>query len=381
MKKLTILFFTLIINYSFSQEKKVDFDKFIELYKEPILDTVFFEELEVMTYYRYDSITENLLYKDKLNGYKLTISENPYYLDLEEKEFKLPNINLVEKFKNYPVSPSVIYENKIISLFEKDNFICHDLNTLERDREYEKLLNQKTFNFHWVIDSELFAIHNEKIFKWDGEKWIKTKINFPFSESPKPIFYDDDEFLVFSDCRGEWGANTYFYQRENNKTLVRKTNCLNTVNKDKNTFRLTTSINHMVNFSEIYEFQNLKNFVTTDKKKELNYEQYKKISGDIDKDVVVDMRGFLLKSNFKLKERDLFLVSFDSFTFIAELNNDELQIVNPLFNNSITYQDLITRKYEDYYLISSLKYFDHLVEREDLIILIHNNKLIKIDWR
>ena len=52
--------------------------------------------------------------------------------------------------------------------------ICHDLEKFNRDKEFEKLLNTMTFEYHWLIEGKLVASFEDEFFKEFKEIWAPT---------------------------------------------------------------------------------------------------------------------------------------------------------------------------------------------------------------
>ncbi|MEQ9229667.1 MAG: hypothetical protein RIF46_03225, partial [Cyclobacteriaceae bacterium] len=154
------------------------------------------------------------LHKNKY--FNLSISERP--INFDTSHFILNNPYFTDDFDdyddnfiNYPVSYSVIYDEKLISLFRNGKFVCHSLQLLERERHFEERLNTKKFKYHWVIDNNLYALSGNRIYKWENYNWIKSETDIPISD--QPVIFSDSEFIVFGDCHGEWGGTVYFFDR------------------------------------------------------------------------------------------------------------------------------------------------------------------------
>ena len=64
--------------------------------------------------------------------------------------------------------------------------------------------------------------------------------------------------------------------------------------------------------------------------------------------VPLDFFGIQLFSNFEYGERHLFMVYLNEMTFLAEIVGNDIQIVNPLFDNGIYTHDPITNSYYNY---------------------------------
>src|SRR5690606_22516115 len=93
----------------------------------------------------------------------------------------------------------------------------------------------------------------------------------------------------------------------------------------------------------------------------------------------LDLFGIQLFSTFDHNDRKLFLVHFNESTFLAEIDGNEIQIVNPLFNNDKYTHNPITRTYGKYTLIS-MDYHGTAFDREVSVMLINDNIITLLDW-
>lgn len=171
-------------------------------------------EKQLVDYFQKQSWDEKTITRDSLytspfqEKFNVSVSKN--FIEFDTTHFVAKNPYFAEKYeeaedyvKNFPKSFSVIYENSLISLFENGKFACFKLDSFERDTKLENKLNTKKFKYHWIIDKQLGALSGNLIYKWNGNKWIKHKDYFPLKNQPK--LFEDDEFIVFGDCHGEWG--------------------------------------------------------------------------------------------------------------------------------------------------------------------------------
>src|SRR5690606_4651748 len=204
-------------------------------------------------------IDKNLLFKTNFesDNFNLSISEEKVNFKTEERILKNPYYSEeydesdddYDYMKNYPKSYSVIFENNLVSLFENGKFACYDIITFERNIQLENKLNLKKFKYHWVIDKNLIAQSGNSKFVWSNSKWIELKERTPLKKQPK--LYDDNEFIVYSDCFGEWGGSIYFYERATSKIFFTESTCANTVIKSDKGYEILAHLGHMSGSSEI----------------------------------------------------------------------------------------------------------------------------------
>jgi hypothetical protein len=101
--------------------------------------------------------------------------------------------------------------------------------------------------------------------------------------------------------------------------------------------------------------------------------------------------GFQIFSAFTYQNRRIYLINLRDETFLAEIENNAIKIINPLFNREIYSHNPITTLYGNTILINLDFYFGYYrnddenskfieEQRERSCILINDNQLIKLDW-
>ena len=376
------LYILLIFGYSISvcsqsQSETVNFDKLIETFK--------YTETGFGTTITNDSVTEKSLYK--LGELNVSISENPIFLKMDTLVLENPYYtddfdDWDDNYINYPKSQSVIYTNNLISLFGNGRFVCHSLETYERNQTLEKKLNTKKFKYHWLINGHLYASKKSLIFGglfiWSNGKWKKTKAENPLKE--EPILFADNEFILYRKCSGEFGGTIYFYDRESKDTYYTELTCSNTVTQRNGQYHILAHLGHSFGTSEIK--------IIADPKKldKANKNQLKIGEGNLGYqgtseafNKTLDLFGIQLFSTFEINNRTFYLTHLNESTFLAEIDGKEVQIVNPLFNNDKYTHDPITKTYGAYTLIS-MDHYGTALDREVSIMIIKNNEITLIDW-
>jgi hypothetical protein len=172
--------------------------------------------------YTQDTIRLPLIHQNK--DYKIEISDNPISLDLQEVVLKNPIDS------KYPISYSVIYQNKLISLFEPGTFVCHSIPSLNRDTTFERKLNTKRFQYHWLLDNKLVGLSGGKYYYLNSDNvWLDYTVSVPFASQPK--LFEDSNYISFCDCQGEFGGTVFFYNKTTNKTYFTEATCANSILK------------------------------------------------------------------------------------------------------------------------------------------------------
>jgi len=284
--------------------------------------------------------------------------------------------------RSFPISYSVIYDNHLISLFKPENFICYNLEDFSRNTELEKSLNRKKFKRHSIIDGKLHA--QTKLGIWNvysGKKWKKAS-GIPNPERFKSHLYYDREFVVFSDCNGEWGGTLYFYHRPTKETYYTSATCANTVSRDKDGFKVLSHLGHGFGSADLKQIvdptklPNLKKF-KGDKKSIIAIGNSD--TTDVSKEIF-DFYWIQIFSKFQFSGKEYFIVHWQEMTFLAEIDGTEISIVHPLFNSDLYTHDPITKIYQSGEVLVNMDHYGTGLEREISMILVKDKKLIKIDW-
>lgn len=381
MRKLLYIVSLILINLSvlgqaYSQPDSVSFDKILKHFQETKGWNTLVGEIT-------DSVSLSCLYQTI--DFKVSISKKPiafdfYHSVIENPYFKEVFDDYHKNNINYPVSYSVIYDDRLVSLFPNGRFVCHSLVTLERDLDFEKSLNTRKFRYHWIIDNKLVAISRNSIFIWDGNKWVKNSEDFPLSNQPK--LYEDNEFVIFGDCHGEFGGTVYFYEKSTGETFFTESTCANTVIKKNDKYFVLAHLGHMMGSTSIKVIDDPRK-LTKAKKAEINKTKEGTALGYTDKskayEIALEFWGVQLFSTFKYENRELFMVHVNERTFLAEIVDNKIQIVNPLFNNEIYTHNPITYSYGDYVLIN-LDFYGIARDKEVSVIILDGKRLIKLDW-
>lgn len=335
-------------------------------------------------------ITRDSLCKNRfLNGnFNVSISNEPIFFDTAHIIIKNPYFS--EKYenaeaekdyvKNFPISYSVIYQNSLISLFENGKFACINLDNFERDLKLENKLNTRKFKYHWIINNQLGGLSGNNIYLWNGENWIKSKDTFPLKVHPK--LFDDNEFVVYGDCHGEWGGTVYFYEKATGNTYFTESTCSNTIIKSKEGYQVLANLGHMEGSCEIKLIADPRK-LSLAQPNEINKTIKGEALGYTDKSnafkKILDLYGVQIFSTFFCDNRELYLVNLEELTFIAEINDNNIEIVHPLFFNDLYTHNPITNTYGEYTLIN-LDHYGTGLDREISVMIIYKNRIKQIDW-
>ncbi|AUP77501.1 hypothetical protein [Flavivirga eckloniae] len=381
MRKILHIAFSILINFSVfgqidTQTDSVSFDKITSRFKETKGWNIFSGELK-------DSIDTTFLYQTK--DFNVSISENPIAYKTFHTVIKNPYFtddfdDYDDNYINYPVSYSVIHDNRLVSLFRNGKFVCHRLSDFERDLDFEKKLNTRKFKYHWIVNDKLGALSGNLMYIWNGSNWTKNKTVFPLKNQPK--LFEDTDFTVYGDCHGEWGGTIYFFDKTNGETYFTESSCTNSVIKKGDSYLVLAHLGHMTGSTEIKTIKDPRK-LTQAKKTEINKTKNGQALGYADStkayEITLDYWGIQLFSTFNYEDRQLFMVYLNEKTFLAEIVGNEFQIVHPLFNNEIYTHDPITNKYGKFILMN-LDHYGTARDKEISVMIIDGKRLIKLDW-
>ena len=323
--------------------------------------------------YSEDTIRLPFIHKNK--DYSIEISKNPLQLDLEQIVVKNPFDS------KYPISYSVIYKDRLITLFEQGSFICQSTSTFERDTEFEKLLNTRKFQYHWLLDNKLVGLSHKKYYFLNNENiWVAYKNDVPFSNQPK--LFEDYTYISFCDCHGEWGGTIYFYNKQTKKTHFTEATCANSIIKRDNKYYVLSKLGHMMGSSDLEEIANPDNLPTVELKnanktfqgQALGYADTSKVAKS-----VFNYYEIQIFASFVCDDRTLYLINWRDETFLAEIENSVIKIVNPLFNKEFYTHNPVSMTYDKTSLIN-FDFYGIAGDREVYCIIIKDGKLTKLDW-
>jgi hypothetical protein len=335
-----------------------------------------------------NSITKDSLYKD-IMGQKFNVSLSNQLLTIDSDHLVIKNPYFKLKYeygevnqqiKNFPRSYSVIFQNSLVSLFENGRFYCLNLEDQTRDTELEKKINKRKFKYHWIINGQLGGIAGNSILVWNGDKWKKHRDAFPIKN--QPILFEDEKFIVFSDCSGEFGGTVYFFEKSSSKTYFTESTCAVTVTKDTTGYLVLSSLGHGMGSAEIKSIDDPTKLSIADPDKIRSFKNGMAY-GYADKSkaytIRTEFRGLQLFSSFTHNHKTLYIVNLPEITFLAEIDGTEIKVVHPLFYNDLYTHNPVTKTYGKYTLIN-LDFYGIGLEREIGVLVISDHKITKIDW-
>lgn len=341
--------------------------KMIEKTKGKSIDTLLFKN---------DNLLISVSGKPLLNEVKKIVLKNPFYDD---------SVEYYQEWKNLPITYSVVYKNTLISLFSKGKFVCHDLKQNGRNVDLERKLNLYEFENFWLFEDKLIALYNEKIYEWINDKWNLTDLKFPLLKSTK--LFEDNDFVVFKDDFGEWGATVYFYHKKTRivyftlgfkvKGIYKKNNKYYIIEHKYSSGTKIVEISNPMNLTIADADKMFKQVKFRDKYGSENVGAYGYLDESNEAKVIYDVDLLGLFSCFNINNKLYYLGNIYELTFIAELKKDGkiVEIVHPFFKEDNFLLNPTTNIQENYIVINSGR-----DRREESVILINKDEILKLDW-
>lgn len=162
-------------------------------------------------------------------------------------------------------------------------------------------------------------------------------------------FFENENYIVDSECRGEFGGRIYFKDKKNGQINFCASTCSVIINKIDNSYYLTTSLRHGTGSYGLYEISNPKD-LTEKENDTIRYNKYDELIGL--KPLSVDWHKTILLS-FVYKSKLYHIVSGNEETYLAERVNSKLMKIQTLIDREIYSIENETRKTKDnhYYAI------------------------------
>ena len=348
-------------------------------------------------------------------------------ISLENTALKVALINLVQENNVRPYS--IFLDNYLIVLNKRDSFYAFNTNRFERDSVFENKLNIKGFKRAFTAFDDLYGIdENNQAFRYERRtaEWIESD-DLPFSNST-PI-YENDKYICYSICHGEFGGYVFFYNKQTKRTtFVRATCAVSLIEQQSGGFYIASSLSHMVNSSYIKNIEDpdLLSKVPDTSRHFDNY--WDKISlydsiiladttitdSQISDFLRIDENGnviqrpqyvfdtwgdILITAGFKIKGENYFITdyhsvrnaSFHQETRLTKLHNDSLVVINTadtIFSGLPYSNGGITRKVKDNIILdytqspNRTEYQPESKYRNLLLttFIITDTTLIRINW-
>lgn len=299
-------------------------------------------------------------------------------LGLNEKDVFLKH----KEGKNiYPLSYSVIYEGRLVTLFSTGRFACYMLPELTPDRKFEKALNTMKFDSHLLLNGQLHAVSGGMLFVYNGKQWLLSPMKYQWEGKTK--LYDNETYLVYADCKGEWGGTVYFLDKNSGICHFANACCANTVYEEEGAYMILSSLAHDALRSELQRIEDPALLpVVTD-------------YPSMDQDIMAlgiydtgssDRRIFSYSwieviSALPYEGKRLQMITWKGRSFLAEISGNEIIVRDPLFNDEMLTSRTVTTAYGDGLVCVNLAVYAQGLHREESLLLIRKGEVIRINWK
>lgn len=280
----------------------------------------------------------------------------------EKEDVFVPEKFEIEKIKvelPHDVQDLVQYENGYVFYSMSDTnctigFLNKDFTFNE---EKSELLNKGSYQWYssiWTSHDTLYAIIGgwpgyAEVY-WKNNKWTtiksgnNTRDTYMSTELEIPI-YEDNEFIVRSCCRGEFGGAIFFKEKQTGKYYSCRATCLNGIQKLNGSFYITSSLPHASGFARVIKIDNPRNLYEIKRKSQLKdcawYDIYPENPSDevthpkgYDKgyQVLLDTMDIHIVGAFSHKKQIYHIFSDENNTYIGYIKNKKFIAIDTLID-------------------------------------------------
>lgn len=275
----------------------------------------------------------------------------------------------------YPLSYSVLYQNNLVSLCAPGYFVCHSIDSWQRNLTLEKQLNTRRFERHCQFDGQLIGFAGKRYWQFTSEKgWRSYKGEVPFKNRPK--LFEDDTYLVYSECRGEFGGQVYFYNKQTHKTHWTEATCAVWVRSTSAGYEVLSSLGHMMGSASrqlIKDPDALQEWTGTTTAKTGSGGKFQKPIS------LFSFPGLQLFGGLERQGRILYLLHVSGRTCLATLSGDTFTIVDPLFNDNLYTHEPVSAG-DQATAIINLDFYGLGGHREVACLVLKNNQITFAAW-
>lgn len=258
---------------------------------------------------------------------------------------------------NTNVKTSLFYNGHYYCLTDDKKFICLN-NKFEVDSSFTNSINQQQFDYSFLSGDTLIAGNYvkgrvKKNYYLNSEmKWeLLTK-----NQKGEP-FFEDDKFMVYTCCVGEFGGAIFFTDKKSNRVYSCPAICATIINKVGEIYFVTNSLAHMEGSTEILKIEDPTKLyeLTADSLKNncnwwtqfVTYEDHfagmKKF--EIGTQKILDTIGVLTMASFVFNDQLYHINSDKNKTFISKIQGDSLLLIDSIFNKLLWSYEPKNRKY------------------------------------
>ena len=310
--------------------------------------------------------------------YELRLTEQP--LKLQHQTVQLHN---PKPGSDRPACYSVVYQRCLVALFTTGNFGCFKLSDFSRDTLLEEQLNTFSFERHWTLNQQLIGWREGQAFSFDTLKrtWQSYPQPLPFASRLK--VFEDERFVCTMDCQGEFGGYIYFFDRKTQRTHYTNATCATTVWKEAGQYHLLSSLAHMYGSagSAIIAAPDKLPLVTQKLDPTRDW-QYHFATSKPNRAVksVFHYNGLTISGSFQWHSQTLYIVNRYPVTFLANIIDNSIYIVDPLFVKYLSPNNTITNAFAPNSALVNFSHYESRKYSEECCLLFQDQHVTKIEW-
>lgn len=214
-------------------------------------------------------------------------------------------------------------------------------------------------------------IENDSLFlqraQLDEENFVLGKYVADFHRTKTRAFktYEDEQYNVYSTCRGEWGGTVFFQDKKTNELYEGSSTCPIVVNKIGNEYFVTNYMGHMIGFASVYKISNPRKLKKSDWdfKRRFGSENMKGI------EKLLDTTNFYISTSFVTKDKLRHIYNDDNGTYIADIENGKIK---PIYTFDFKFYPQFNQQLENGKQVLT---FEVAESGKDGILIIDGNKL------
>ena len=283
--------------------------------------------------------------------------------------------------RGYPISYSVLYRQRLVTLFKGGNFGCFRLTDFTHDQQLEAQLNTHKWQHHWLIDKQLVALRQGRYYTFDqtSKAWVPYEEPVPFGRNPK--LFEDAHYLVYSDCRGEFGGHIYFFNKQTHLTHRANATCATSVWSENGQYRVLASLGHglLSGRSAVITNSELLPLASTPEDDQIDW-QYDFTLPEKGIVPVFNYSGLQLFGGFRWQGQTVYLTHWRSATFLATIADKRLTIIDPLMGDGLYTHEPVTISYGPALTLTNLDFYGLGGSEEVATLLWQGQQLTKIEW-
>lgn len=272
----------------------------------------------------------------------------PEKFEIETTEVNLP----------YEVNEIIQFDNGYVCNFENYDDSTYHIGYVDKSfhliQEKTKQLNDgiKYLRSIWTAHDTLFAIDIYTVKYWKNNQWnfykslpAEDKTNYMSNELNYPI-YEDDEFIVKSCSRGEFGGAVYFKDKKTGKTYSCESTSIKAVHKIDGSYYVSSSLPHGSGFTKLLKIDDPRKLYEIKKKSQLidcgwydiypehpRNDEIKHPKGyDQGFEVLIDTMDIMIIGAFESKNHLYHIFSDAKNTYLGYFDNKKPIVIDTLVN-------------------------------------------------